>query len=321
MKIKVWTALISIYIIWGSTYLAIRFAVETIPPFLMAGIRFLVAGAILYIWRRIFIKDAPAMRIHWRSAAVVGLLLLVGGNGGVVWAETRGVPSSIVALIVGSTPLWMVLLEVIWPKQRVIPKPGVIIGVLLGFGGILLLIGPSLLSNSGQKMDVAGLLAVLLAAFFWSVGSLFSRKAPLPGSPLLGTGMEMLVGGAVLMILGSITGEWTQMGHISTRSLWGLIYLIIFGALIGFTAYTWLLRVAPISLVSTYAYVNPVIAIILGYFLAGEELSLRILTATLIIVSAVAIINLSKTGIKKKGSENDHLNEYPLAQNSNDKVG
>jgi len=293
MKTRIWLALIAVYIAWGSTYLAIRFAVETIPPFLMAGFRFLVAGAILYTWRRVAGDPTPT-RIQWRSASIVGLLLLLGGNGGVVWAEQR-VASGIAALIVGSAPLFMVLIDALRPGgQRPNWQTGS--GVLVGFLGIALLIGPSQWTGNGLQLDNIGVLVLLLASILWATGSLYSRNAQLPSSPLLGTGMEMLAGSAGLFILGTLTGEWgrLELAAIAPRSLWGLLYLITFGALVGFAAYTWLLRVAPTPLVATYAYVNPLIAIFLGNLLAKEALTPRLLIAALVIVSAVALINTGR---------------------------
>jgi drug/metabolite transporter (DMT)-like permease len=303
LKARIWLALLTVYIVWGSTYLAIRFAVETMPPFLMAGVRFLVAGLILFAWRRLA-GDRPAVRIEWRSAAIIGFFLLVGGNGSVVWAEQH-VPSGIAALIVGSAPLWMVTLDAIRPGGRR-PSGRTILGVLIGFAGIVVLIGPGQFAGSGG-IDSLGVAALLLAAFMWAVGSLYSRHAPLPGSPLLGTGMEMLAGGGMLLLLGTLTGEWQQLDlqAISTQSWLGLIYLIIFGALVGFAAYTWLLRVAPTPLVSTYAYVNPLIAILLGSLLADETLTLRIVISALVIVSSVALINTSG-GSTSRTKESNH---------------
>ena len=291
--------MIMVYIVWGSTYLAIRFAVETMPPFLMAAVRFLVAGAILYGWRRLA-KDPAPQRIEWRSAAIIGFLLLVGGNGGVVWAE-QYVASGIAALVVGSAPLWMVFIDAVRPGGQ---RPGwqTVAGVLIGFAGIGLLIGPSQLTGSSLELHPAGVGALLLAAFLWAVGSLYGRGARLPASPLLGTGMEMLAGGAFLLVIGTLTGEWSRLdlAAITPRSLWGLAYLIVFGALVGFAAYTWLLRVAPTPLVSTYAYVNPLIAIFMGNLLAQEPLTVRILVAALIIVSSVALINTARAAPVKK---------------------
>ncbi len=298
MKVKIWAAMIAVYIVWGSTYLAIRFAVETIPPFLMAGVRFLMAGALLYLWRRASGDPAPR-KIEWRSAAIIGAFLLMGGNGVVSWAERR-VVSGIAALMVGSAPLWMVLIDALRPGGK---RPGwqTLLGVVIGFGGIVLLVGPGELAGSRQSFDTLGVLALTLAAFFWAVGSLYSRNAPLPASPLLGTGMEMLAGGACLVVLGTLTGEWRQfnLAAISTASLLGLLYLVVFGAWVGFASYTWLLRNAPTPLVSTYAYVNPLIAIFIGNLLAREPLTPRILISALIIISAVAVINTSRASKPK----------------------
>lgn len=293
MKLKIWAALLAVYIVWGSTYLAIRFAVETIPPFLMAGTRFILPGAILYLWRRLSGDPAPR-KVEWRSALIVGGFLLMGGNGMVAWAEQH-VVSGVAALLVGSAPLWMVLIDALRPGGMR-PSWQTLVGVLIGFGGIALLVGPGELSGAQHSFDALGVLALTAASFFWAVGSLYSRNAPLPASPLLGTGMEMLAGGACLFILGTLTGEWRQLNltAVSTASLLGLLYLILFGALVGFASYTWLLRNAPTPLVSTYAYVNPLIAIFIGNLLAHEPLTARILASALIIISAVALINTSR---------------------------
>jgi drug/metabolite transporter (DMT)-like permease len=293
MKLRIWSALIAVYICWGSTYLAIRFAVATMPPFLMAATRFLVPGAILFIWRRASGDRGPT-RLEWRSAAIVGTLLLLLGNGSVVWAEQR-VVSSIAALLVSTAPLWMVLIDAVRPGGRR-PNWQTAAGVLVGFFGILLLVGPLGLAGNRQSIDPLGLAVLLMGAFFWAVGSLYNRGARLPASPLLGTGMEMLAGGAGLLILGTLTGEWSQLqlSAITARSLWALAYLIVFGSLIGYASYTWLLRAAPTPLVSTYAYVNPLIAVFIGSLLAQEPLNARILLSALVIIGAVALINTSR---------------------------
>lgn len=298
MKLRIWSALIAIYIIWGATYLAIRYAVETIPPFLMAATRFLIPGLCLYAWRRAAGDSVPTGR-EWRAAAIIGLFLLLGGNGNVTWAE-QYVPSGISALIIGSAPLWMVLLDAIQPGgQR--PNIQTVIGVLVGFTGIALLIGPTQLSGSSEHLYPLGVAALLLAAFLWSVGSLYGRGAPVPASPLLGVGMEMLAGGAGLLLVGTLNGEFAQLNLavISTRSLLSLSYLIIFGSLIAYSAYTWLLRNAPTPLVATYAYVNPLFAILLGNILAQESLNVRIIIAALIIISSVLLINTSRSQVHR----------------------
>lgn len=289
----IWVGLLSVYIAWGSTYLAMRFAIQTIPPFLMAATRFLIAGGILFLWRRLSGDPAPTPR-QWRSAAIVGLFLLIGGNGGVVWAEQR-VPSGIAALMVSSTPLWMVLIESV--RQRKLPNWKVGLGVLAGLAGLAILIGPSELTGLGGDIDLVGGLVLTLAALSWTVGSLYSRTAELPDSPALYNGMEMLCGSAGLFLLGTLSGEWGQLhvAQISFHSLLGLGYLVIFGSLVGFSAYTWLLRSAPTMLVSTYAYVNPIVAVIMGNLLAQEPLTPRVLVAAVVIVGAVALITFTKS--------------------------
>ena len=198
--------MLSVYVVWGSTYLAIRFAVQTMPPFLMAATRFLVAGGVLFVFRRARGDAAPSDR-EWRSAAIIGLLLLLGGNGAVVWAEQR-VNAGHAALVIGATPLWMVLIDSLRPGGR---RPGwlAIAGVLVGFAGVVVLIGPG--ASSVDRIDRLGAVALILATISWAAGSLYSRKAALPASPLLGTGMEMLIGGLGLLVLGTLTGEWGRL--------------------------------------------------------------------------------------------------------------
>jgi drug/metabolite transporter (DMT)-like permease len=279
-------AFAAIYLIWGSTYLAIRFAIETMPPFLMAGVRFLIAGALLTAWSLWQGAARPTWR-QWRSTAIIGGLLLVGGNGAVVWAETR-VPSGLAALMIATVPFWIVVLDWLRPGG-VRPAGRVIFGVLLGMVGIFLLIGPD---RSGGNVDPIGALVLILASLSWSIGSLYSRRAQLPPSPLLATGMEMLAGGVLLFVVGAALGETgrVELSAISLRSGLSLLYLILFGSLIGFTAYIWLLRVTAPARVATYAYVNPVVAVFLGWALAGETLSLATVVAAAVIVTAVMII-------------------------------
>jgi drug/metabolite transporter (DMT)-like permease len=282
---KVALALATVYIIWGSTYLAIRFAIETLPPFWMAGVRFLVSGILLYGWAR-WRGAARPSRVHWRSAALIGGLLLVGGNGGVVWAEQR-VDSGLAALLVSTVPLWMVVFE--WLRQGgTRPTLGVVAGLALGFAGLVMLVRPA-----GGGIDPVGAAVLLLACVSWAWGSLRSRHVPLPGSPLLATGMEMLAGGALLMVLGLLTGEAGRLdlAGASLKSVLALGYLVVFGAL-GFTAYIWLLRVTSPALVSTYAYVNPVVAVFLGWALAGEPLTGGMLAAAAVILTGVALITV-----------------------------
>jgi drug/metabolite transporter (DMT)-like permease len=292
MKTKIWIALIALYIVWGSTYLAIRFAVETIPPFLHAGLRFLISGLILVLWRRAA-GDAMPTRIQWRSLAIIGTLLLLGGNGLVSFAEQR-IASGIAALIVGTVPLWLVLIESLRPGG-VKPTGRAIIGLIVGFGGIYLLIGPSELTGRLQ-FDVIGTVAVIFASFFWSIGSIYSRSAELPKSALMMTGAEMIAGSVPIFLVSLVLGEWNTfaIAQVSTESWLGLLYLIAFGSMIGFVAYIWLLQNAPISLVATYAYVNPLVAVLLGNWFARELLTPRILAAAGIIIGSVVFINWAR---------------------------
>ena len=299
----IWAGLIAVYIVWGSTYLAIRFVVETMPPFLAAGVRFLIAGAVLYGLTRLRGDKAP-VKLEWRSAAIVGFFLLVGANGGVMWAEQR-VASGIAALMVASAPLWMALIDTVRPGGKR-PNGWIVAGILIGFAGILVLVGPGQLIGVESDVDLLGVGVLLLAAFLWAVGSLYNRGAKLPDSPLLATGMEMLAGGLGLLLLGTVAGEWARLdlSAISTRSWLGFAYLVVFGSWVGFASYIWLLRVAPTTLVSTYAYVNPLVAILLGSLLAGEELTTQILLATVFILGSVIIITLKQpVSIKSRTDE------------------
>jgi drug/metabolite transporter (DMT)-like permease len=293
MKTKVWIALLALYIVWGSTYLAIRFAVDTIPPFFSAGVRFFISGIILLIWRRASGDSLPTRR-QWLSTAVIGLLLLLGGNGLVSWAE-QTIPSGIAALIIGSVPLFLVVMEALRPGG-IKPTWQAILGLVVGFGGIYLLVGPSDLSGGGMKLNPLGVIALLVACLLWAVGSVYSKSADLPKSSLMTTGAEMFAGSIGLFVVSAITGEWARYdpGAISMQSVLGLLYLIFVGSLIGFVSYGWLLQNAPISLVATYAYVNPVVAVLLGNWLAAEPLEPHIWLAAAIIIGSVVLINTTK---------------------------
>lgn len=282
----IWGALALVYVVWGSTYLAIRVAVRTLPPLLMASFRFLVAGAILYAWaiRRGDRDDRPTPA-HWKSAFIIGTALLLGGNGMVVLAE-RTVPSGIASLLIATVPLWMVLIAWLALGERVTWREA--LGVAVGFGGLALLADP----GQAAGTSLTGILLLVLASASWAAGSLYARGAALPGRPLLGTAMQMLAGGVALGVAGLVRGELAQVHPeaFSLESLLGLGYLIVFGSLVGFTAYAWLLRAARTSLVATYAYVNPIVAVLLGWSVLSEEITLRTLAAGIVIVLAVALI-------------------------------
>ena len=288
-KAKLVGAFAAVYVLWGSTYLAIRFGVETIPPFLMAGTRHLAAGLLLYLWLRLRGGGGarPDWR-HWRTATVIGGMMLLGGNGLVTWAERR-VPSGLAALIVASVPLWMALLDGIHKRMR--PRLPVVAGLVIGLAGLLVLVAPGNLAGKG-RVDLLGAGALLLAALSWTAGSLYSRRVRLPESVLTVTAMEMIGGGSLLWVVGLALGEGSRLdlAAVSTRSLLSLGYLIVFGSLIGFSAYVYLLHSTTPARVSTYAYVNPVVAVLLGWAFAGEAVTLRIALATVGIVAAVALI-------------------------------
>jgi drug/metabolite transporter (DMT)-like permease len=280
-------AFAAVYIIWGSTYLAIRYAVDTLPPFLMAGVRFLIAGGILYALMAARGTPAPK-RIHWRSTLIIGALLLLVGNGGVVWAEQR-IPSGIASLMVAIVPLWIVLIDWLRPggSRPALPVMG---GVLIGLAGIGLLVMGG--DEASQPIDVAGIISILFATICWAVGTFYARKAPLSSSSLQTTAMEMLCGGGLLLTVGTLTGEWGRLNvaKISVTSLVAVAYLIVFGALIAYTAYTYLINHAPPARAATYAYVNPVVAVFLGWLFRGEPLTIRTVIAAAIIVGSVVII-------------------------------
>ena len=302
MKSKIWIALIALYIVWGSTYLGIRIAIETIPPFFHAGVRFLISGLILVIWQRSAGHALPT-RKQWISAAIIGSLLLLGGNGLVAWAE-QFIPSGIAALIISSSPMFLVIGEAIRPNG-VKPNWQGIVGILIGFAGIFILIGPSEISGSATKLNPLGIAALLAAELFWSTGSIYSKSVDLPKSSLMNTGAQMLMGSISLFIVSLVSGElhgW-DITAVSARSLYGLSYLILVGSLVGFVSYGWLLQNAPISLVSTYAYVNPIVAVFLGTWLASEPLEPRIWLAAGIIVGSVIFINSTRPKVKYEAKE------------------
>jgi drug/metabolite transporter (DMT)-like permease len=284
----IWTALSAVYLIWGSTYLAIRFTVETTPPFLSAAARFIISGAVLYLWRRAAGDPAPT-KLEWRNASIIGVLLLVGGNGGVVWA-VQYIPSSLAALLVATVPLWMLLFDAIRAGGE---RPGskALTGILIGFCGAALLIGWTAAGDTPPQ-SFYGALAVVLASFFWAIGSVYGKTSELPASPLVTTGIEMLVGGAVQVFVALILGEFGRLdlALVSSRSALAWTYLTLIGP-IAFVAYAWLLRVAPIPLVATYSYVNPLVAITLGYFLGKEIITPRILLAAGLIIGSVVLVS------------------------------
>jgi drug/metabolite transporter (DMT)-like permease len=285
-KLTVLVAFGLVYVLWGSTYLSIRYAIQTIPPFLMAGVRFLTAGAILYAWVRLRGAPKPTRR-QWRNTAIAGTLLLLLGNGLVTLAEQR-VPSGLTALIVATVPLWMVVLD--WMTGGARPGRRAWAGIVLGLIGVAVLVQPS--GHGG--VDPIGALLLVIASIAWSYGSLFGRRAEMPKSPLMTTSMEMLAGGVVLLVAGVLTGEASRFdpAAVSRTSIIGLVYLIFFGAIVGYSAFTYLVTATTPAKLGTYAYVNPCIAVVLGWLIAGEPIGPRTLVAVGIIVGAVVLLTL-----------------------------
>ena len=293
MRARLIAAFAAVYLVWGSTYLAIHFAVETLPPFLMAGARFAIAGGILLLWARLYAREPAPTPLDWRTGLVSGGLLLVGGNGGVVWAEQR-VPSGITALLVAVVPVWMVLLDWIRPRGRR-PPALVFIGLALGLGGLALLVGPGT-ADGTNKADLTGALVLVLASLSWAAGSLYTQHAPKASTGVNGAATQMVAGGALLTLAGTLSGELPHLdlGHATTRSWLGFLYLVTFGSLVGYTAYIYLLGHTTAAKASTYAYVNPVVAVLLGWALAHEAVTQRTVVAAAVILAGVAIITVAR---------------------------
>jgi drug/metabolite transporter (DMT)-like permease len=286
-------ALGTVYLVWGSTYFGILVAIKTIPPMSMAALRFLVAGGLLYglaVRRGDREGDRPGLA-QWAAAAVVGAALLAAGNGAVTWAEQR-IPSGIAALLIASVPLWMSILGRVLVSERLSWKA--MVGLALGFAGLVLLVRPS----GANRLDLVATMVTLGGALAWASGSVWSRRAPLPRRPLVTTGMEMLGGGAVLAVAAVVGGEPARIrfAEISASSVLAVAYLVVFGSLIAFTAYVWLLRNVRTSVVGTYAYVNPVVAVALGAALGGEPVTGRTLLAGAVILAGVALIVTGQPG-------------------------
>ncbi|MBZ5539605.1 MAG: EamA family transporter [Acidobacteriia bacterium] len=287
-SLMLFAAFAAIYLIWGSTYFAIRIGLESFPPLLLAGSRHLLAGLVLYPILRWKTSIRPTWA-QWRSAAVTGCLLLFISNGGVCWAE-QTVPSGITALLVATVSLWLVLMEWLRPGGRR-PGPGVVVGLLMGFAGLALLVGPAHLGGS-ERVPLGGAGILVVASLSWAYGSLYSKHSAHPASPFLGVAMQSLAGGAALWTAGLLLGEGRTLAHagVSLRSGVALGYLTVFGSGIGFTAYLYLLKRTTASRVGTYAFVNPVVALLLGWAFAGEGVTLRTWLAAAVILTAVILV-------------------------------
>ena len=285
---KVLLAFAVIYFVWGSTYLAIRIGVREVPPFLLAGIRFLLAGIVLYVWMRAKGTASPTVR-EWGASSVVAVLIFVLDYGLVFWAEQR-VPSGITAVMMATIPVFMVLSEILFlGTQRLTLR--LVFALLVGIGGVAVLVSRSV-SFGEAPIDTAGACALIVAAISWSIGSALTRKLPLPQSKAMSSGAQMLAGGVMLTLTAALLGEFRgfHVGTVSRGAWLALIYLIVAGSILAFTAYVWLIHHESPTKVGTYAYVNPVVAVLLGYFFGGEAIGVRTIVGTLCVLVSVVII-------------------------------
>ena len=292
-------AFAAVYVVWGSTYLAIRIGVETLPPFLMAGVRFLIAGGLLLLWTTWRGAKLPNLR-QWRNATIVGTLLLLGGNGLVCWAELT-VSSSLAALIVAASPMWFALFDWARPGGK---RPTAIttLGLVVGFSGVaLLVLGSPHGADAENTTSITGVLALVVACASWAGGSIFSKHSDKPASPWVSTGAQMLAGGVALMVVSFAAGEpgRFRLEQMSSGSFLAFLYLIVFGSWVGFGAYVWLLQNCAATKVATYAYVNPVIATLLGWMILDEPLTALTGLAALVILGGVVIVQWPRASAPK----------------------
>jgi drug/metabolite transporter (DMT)-like permease len=281
-------AFLAVYLCWGMTYLAMRIAVKDIPPHVMSGARFLLAGSLLYLWTRSQGVPAPTGK-QWRAAAVVGAFLLLGGNATVAWAEQR-VPSGLAAVLIAVAPIWMVGFE--WARGGSQPGLRVITGLLLGLTGVGLLVYPN--GSATSEVNLLWAMMLVFASASWAWGSVVSKSSPLPPSPFLATGMEMVAGGAIILVAAALAGQFSHFrpADVSLDAVLAWLFLVIFGSLVGFTAYVWLLGVTSIAKAGTYAYVNPIVAVFLGWAVLREPVTIRTMAAALVILVGVALVNI-----------------------------
>ena len=305
-RVLVVLAFAAVYIIWGSTYLGIRFAIQTLPPFLMAAMRFLIAGGILFI-----VSIFNGARFHqsfanWRRALLIGALLLLCGNGGVTWAE-KYVASSLAALLVATEPLWVVIFN--WALSHRRPNARVLLGIFVGLAGVALLVSDGLGQSEKTGLISAGV--VLLSSLAWASGSVYSNRNPIDAPTSMASGMQMLAGGGWLFLLALVTGDVKRLNleHASWTSIGAFAYLTIFGSLVVFTAYSWLLKNVTPARAATYAYVNPVVAVLLGWSIAAEPLTSKMILAAAIIVGSVVLITIY--GREHAGADAVHDSECP----------
>lgn len=296
-------AFAAIYILWGSTYLAIRYAIETIPPFLMMGARSVAAGLVLYLWSRR--EHTRITRPQWKSLILIAILFFVLGHGLLAWAQTR-VASGLAAVLIASDPLWIAVIESLTIKKFRLSRKQ-ILGLVIGFGGIILMFIPAVDSSQVKLLDTTGAAVILVSAICWSIGAVYSRVAAMPKAATLAAGIELIVGGLLLIAIAFAAGELTNFAidEISTRSILAFVYLVVFGSVITFTAYVWLLQTTSATVVATHTYVNPVIALVLGTLVAGEQF-----TSTMLIASAVIVVSVYLV-LETKSQATGELRRHP----------
>ena len=283
----------AIYELWGSTYLGIRLAIETLPPFLMAAMRFTAAGAILFVWAVFNGQSLRPTLSQWPRAFIIGALLLLCGNGGVTWAE-KYIASGFAALLIATEPLWVVMLN--WGLTHRRPNWKVMLGVLIGLAGVSLLVsdglGQGIYGPQGSRLSLIAVAVVMLASFAWAAGSVYSSRRPIRATTSMASGMQMLAGGSLLLLLALVAGDFKRLNldNASWVSIGAFAYLTLFGSLVSFTAYSWLLNNVTTARAATYAYVNPVVAVLLGWLIVNEPLTSKMMLAAAIIVGSVVLI-------------------------------
>ena len=297
-KLLAYSAWAAVCFFWGTTYLAIRVGLETLPPALFSGVRFLTAGLILLTIMRARGARLPQGR-EWRALSVVGIMLLGIGNGIVVWSE-QWIPSSFAALIVATSPFWLVGLDSFTAAGERLGWR-LLSGLLLGCGGMLLLVAPKLFGQAFEISYLWGVLALQFGGATWSAGSVYAKRRPVSVAPLMAAAAQMLAAGLFLLLLGTLRGEWPRF-HFSGRSLAAFVYLLIFGSLVGYSAYTYIVQKLPLSLVAMHSYINPLIAVILGWFILSEPLNGRVALSAAIILSGVALVKSAPRKMDKTAS-------------------
>lgn len=287
-RLPIFAAFASVYIIWGSTYYSIKVAIHTLPPFLMASSRFIIAGAVLFLFTFIRYRKLPSLK-HWKESAILGFLLLLMGNGGIVWASGK-LPSGIIALLITIEPIWVVLLVILKEKGK-LPASKTIIGSILGLAGTLILISPGI-NTTGSNFSIYGLLAVLISTICWAIGSLYAVKAGSGINMMMISAMQMICGGVFMLLVALFSGELFLFdpGYFSRESILAFVYLVIFGSIIGYSSYAFLLNKVSPSQASTYAYVNPFVAVFIGTVIGGEPLSWQVILASLFMIGGVILV-------------------------------